>query len=81
MFLLKQLTNKQFFKISKIKTKKINNSNKMKSDLDFDATQDEKKILHKIISDAYSKTKNENLALVDVLQSYDIVISNYKNIL
>ena len=47
----------------------------MKSDLDFDATQDEKKILHKIISDAYMISKNENLALTDILQSYDNYIS------
>jgi len=49
----------------------------MKSDLDFEASQDEKKMLHKIISDAYYKTKNENLALSDILQSYDIYLSKH----
>lgn len=47
----------------------------MKSDLDFEASQDEKRILHRIISEAYFKTKNENLALSDILQSYDLYLS------
>lgn len=47
----------------------------MKSDLDFDATQEEKTILHKIISDAFLKKHSENLALTDILQSYDNFLS------
>lgn len=46
----------------------------MKSDLDYEATQEEKNILHKIIYDAYLK-KKDNIALSDVLQCFDDYIS------
>lgn len=46
----------------------------MKSDLDYDASQEEKKCLHKIIYAAFSK-KKENPSLSEVLESYDAFIS------